>query len=668
MKTKTPIRVLIIVTAACLALSVLGLATAMLGNQPALECPQLLGFGLRFRLTGFQALYAFLACLMWFCTSVFARDYMAHGHALTRYVLFTLLTLLGTVGVLLSDSLYTTFVFFELMSLCSYPWVAHEETPEAMRAAQTYLYIAIIGGLCMLMGLLLLPQSVATASYAGMLPKLPWASAILLLIGFGAKAGSFPLHIWLPKAHPVAPAPASALLSGMLTKNGVFGMLLLTCRFLQGDANWGALIFWLGVVTMLLGAALALCSDNLKRVLACSSLSQIGFIMIGVGLQGLLGEDGGLAAMGTVGHMVNHSLFKLVLFTCAGVVYMNTHALTLREIQGFGRGKPALHVAFLLAMLGIAGVPLLSGYLSKSLLHEGILEYIAALSENGLQAGWYCAAEWMFLTAGGMTLAYMLKLYVTLFLRTNEKRQEEFNGMKKYMSTPLALTLVGSALLVPMIGLMPHVFMDGFGRLSQGFLNAKFSTVSYFSVENLLGAGKSLLIGAALYFALVRPVLLKRGNVLPAWLDMENSLYRPLLAALAAVGYGFAYVCDRLLDWATPAMIAVGTFGSRVCDELIDGVTLLCRKTVLRKLRTRKPVPVGNRFTYALGSVFDAVVLLLNKTLYRHRPIQTRFVYVFAAGQEEMSQQTRRLTRSISFGLLMFCIGLYVTLWYLLFQ
>lgn len=174
-----------------------------------------------------------------------------------------------------------------------------------------------------------------------------WAAALCVLFGFGAKAGVFPLHIWLPQAHPVAPAPVSALLSGVLTKAGIFGVLLLTAQVLPGDTRWGLLILALGAVTMVLGAVLAVFSNNLKYILACSSLSQIGFILLGVAMISLLGEHNALAANGTVLYMLNHSLVKLTLFLFAGVVYANTHALDLNAIRGFGRGKPLLHAVFL---------------------------------------------------------------------------------------------------------------------------------------------------------------------------------------------------------------------------------------------------------------------------------------------------------------------------------
>ena len=381
----------IAVMIACSAVEVAALiwltALAAGGNALRLTWEGFLGMGIRMRADGFRALYAMIASVMWLVTSLFSRDYLRHDHATGRYAFFTLMTLGATVGLFLSDSLYTAFLFFEVMSLASYPWVAHEETPEAMRAAQTYLYIAVIGGLVMLMGIFLLPARMATLPFSS-LPAFVsaygfdalWLPALLILFGFGAKAGAFPLHIWLPKAHPVAPAPASALLSGMLTKAGVFGMLVLTCSLMRGCTAFGDVIFRLGVITMFLGALLAIFSTNLKRTLACSSLSQIGFIMVGVGLQGLCAGENGLAAYGTIQHMVNHSLFKLVLFLCAGVVAMNAHALSLNEVRGFGRKKPLLHFCYLMGMLGIAGIPGFSGYASKSLLHEGLLEYIHELT------------------------------------------------------------------------------------------------------------------------------------------------------------------------------------------------------------------------------------------------------------------------------------------------
>ena len=326
----------------------------------SLNVPGVCGMGLHFELDGFRLIYLAIAVLMWSVSGIFSLEYMAHYKKRSRYYLFFWATFFATAGVFLSADFYTTFIFFEIMSFTSYVWVAFDEKKESLRAAQTYLAVAIIGGMVMLMGMFLLYDLCGTLRFdelegmAGQILKgrrrlQLYAAGGLLLFGFGAKAGCFPLHIWLPKAHPVAPAPASALLSGILTKTGIFGIIAVSLMMFGTDGEWGMLIAGLGLITMLLGALLALFSVNLKRTLACSSVSQIGFILTGIGMSCLLqaaGEDNGLAVRGTFLHMVNHSLFKLVLFLCAAAVYMNLHELDLNKIRGFGRKKPVLMFCF----------------------------------------------------------------------------------------------------------------------------------------------------------------------------------------------------------------------------------------------------------------------------------------------------------------------------------
>ena len=231
------------------------------------SAPLVLNLGLHLKADRFRALYALIAAFMWMMTSLFSPQYFGHGHAKGRYSLFTLLTLGATLGVFLSDDLITTFLFFEVLSFTSYCWVIHEENPGAMRAGQTYLAIAILGGMTMLMGLMMLYAKTGTLQFEGLrlaIADLPqdalYLPGALILAGFGAKAGMYPLHVWLPKAHPVAPAPASALLSGVLTKVGVFGILVVSTRLFLGDANWGNLLLLVGLVNMFLGAVLALFS------------------------------------------------------------------------------------------------------------------------------------------------------------------------------------------------------------------------------------------------------------------------------------------------------------------------------------------------------------------------------------------------------------------------
>ncbi len=627
------------------------------------------GQGLRMRADGFRSLYALVASGMWFISAVFSRDYLAHEHGIARYAFFTLMTLGAVVGMFYADSLFSIFIFFEIMSLASYPWVAHEEDAAAMRAGETYLYIAVIGGLTMLMGIFLLPQGMAAAPLAD-LPAMAagqklWLPAILMLVGFGAKAGAFPLHIWLPKAHPVAPAPASALLSGLLTKAGVFGILILSTLVMREASGFGDLLFRLGVITMLLGAVLAIFSLNLKRTLACSSLSQIGFILIGAGLCNLLGEHNGLALYGTVGHMVNHSLFKLVLFLCAGVVAMNTHRLDLKDVQGYGRNKPFLHVCFLLGAAGIAGVPGLSGFLSKSLLHEGIVELIAHYAEHGHPTGIYKLSEWLFLLAGGMTLCYMLKLYLCLFWMKNDTYQADYDQKGSYLSLPARLGLGFAAGLVPVIGLLPGRTMSRFGQLSRAFMQGgepHHMPIAYFSLENLKGAAISLAIGAMLFLLLVLARRIALRKKLTFSFDLENMVYRPFIGLLIAVGGAFAAVCDQLMDWLTALLRGTGGLTAQAMDSAVDHTAAMAAHIAFRPVHDHETVPVGNRFTYAVGTWLDGAAGVLRKG----RKPEHSFAITLAAFWEEWTARWRQLARSVSYGLVLFCMGLLLTLAYLL--
>ena len=281
-------------------------------------------------------------------------------------------------------------------------------------------------------------------------------AGVCCLVGFGAKAGMFPLHIWLPKAHPVAPAPASALLSGILTKSGVFGILVVSRYLLWADTDWNQLLLLLGTVTMVLGAVLALFSIDLKRTLACSSMSQIGFILLGVSMQGYLGAENALAAWGTVLHMLNHSLIKLLLFVAAGVIYLgNHHSLDLNEIRGWGRNKPWLKIIFFMGGASIAGVPGFSGYVSKTLLHESIVEYIHELNHLGEAATTFQVVEWLFLISGGLTAAYMTKLFVCIFVEA--RPAEHPLGVQDYMSRPTQISLTIGALII-----ISYTFLGGF--------------------------------------------------------------------------------------------------------------------------------------------------------------------------------------------------------------
>jgi len=621
----------------------------------SLELPGVCGLGLGFTLDGFRAVYLCVTAFMWLMAAVYSRDYFGGHKNVSRFILFLLWTLGAVVGVFLSADLFTTFFFFEIMSLTSYVWVAQEEDVSSLRAADTYLAVAVVGGLVMLMGLFLLQHLLGTlvieelsaAAAACADRRALYAAGGCMLFGFGAKAGAFPLHIWLPKAHPVAPAPASALLSGALTKTGVYGILILSCQLFYQDGAWGRVILALGLATMFGGALLALFSVDLKRTLACSTMSQIGFILMGAGLLGMAGEPetAAVAGAGAFLHMVNHSLVKLVLFLAAGAVYQGVHGLDLNVVRGFGCKKPLLAGIFLTGALTLAGIPLFGGYVSKTLLHEAVLECGGGMALH--------AAEWIFLFSGGLTVAYMTKLFAALFVEKNQdvRLQEEYDGMRTFRKPASAFALGGSAAVLLVWGLFPHRLMESAAGLAGGFLHLDETgaRAPYYDMESLMGAAISIGIGMAVYLLFVRRFLRKEreGYVdrWPKWLDLENLLYRPLLLRILPFVLGVA---------------------CRAMDSLVDAVVVALRRTIYRD----SPLPYerteGNAFTVLLGRALNAFQNVGNRLWRRNTPTHRDYVHLAAVKNEEIRETNHIIQRSLSFGLLLFCIGLSLTLLYLI--
>lgn len=533
---------------------------------PIFEWAGFCGSRIYLKLDGFRYVYVVIASLMWMMTTFISHEYFAAYRNRNRYYTFMLITFGATVGVFLSADLLTTFVFFEIMSFASYVLVVHDEKPKTLEASNTYIVVTVISGMILLLGVFFLYNALGTTDMDKLLPvmqeytgdkKVIYIASVLMLFGFGTKAGMFPMHIWLPKAHPVAPAPASALLSGILTKAGIFGALIISTNLFLHDEKWSLAVLIIGVITMLLGALLAVFSIDLKRTLACSSVSQIGFITVGIGMQGILAEHNALAVHGTLLHMVNHSLIKLVLFMAAGVIYMNLHELDLNKIRGFGRGKPLLAFIFSMGVLSIIGMPFWSGYLSKTLLHESIVEKIWLFKEYSSWSTFYQVVESIFTFTGGLTTAYMLKIFIAIFIEENpysQAKNDSFN--KNYMSPLSTFALIVPALMLLVLGVYPEI-MNSIAKFGQVFMHGHdpAHAVEYFVWANLKGAVASLVIGVIVYFFIVRGCLMARDRnnhriYIDAWpevLNLEEYIYKPLtFKVVPFIGTLFANLLDKI--------------------------------------------------------------------------------------------------------------------------
>ncbi|MDE7269098.1 MAG: sodium:proton antiporter, partial [Acetatifactor sp.] len=362
----------------------------------------------------------------------------------------------------------------------------------------------------------------------------------------------------------------------------------------------------------------------------------------------------------------------LVLFLSAGVVFMNLHKLNLNDVRGFGRKKPLLNYCFLMGALGIGGIPLWNGYVSKTLLHESIVEFTRMAAEG--QAGSYVSAgvlqvvEWIFLISGGLTVAYMTKLYVALFIEKNEdqKVQHQFDALKgRYMNKLSGGVLAVGATLLPVFGFMPDLVMGKLADMGQSLFESGTAmgsqhvpaeggqhVMEWFGLENLKGAGISICIGILVYLFVVRTLLMKRRgdgrvyvNRWNRWLDLENLVYRPVLLHV------LPFVC--------------GVF-CRVLDCLVDTIVVCLRKTIYRDSKLPVELLEGNRLTHMAGCVGNELQRLGNRSVWRKNPRNVDYEHRFALIYQEWEEDSLIIGRSLSFGLLLFCVGLLLTVIYLL--
>ena len=342
------------------------------------------GIELAFRADGFGVLFGLGASLLWIATSFYSIGYMRslREHAQTRYFACFALALSATMGVAFSANLFTLFLFYEALTLATFPLVGHKETAEAVAGARKYIVYLLGAAKLFLVTALILTYNVAgtlefrkggifPSSALASEPTLLYVVFALFLFGF-AKSAVMPLHSWLPAAM-VAPTPVSALLHAVaVVKTGVFSTLRVFL-FVFGPVamrSLGAdkLALVVAAVTILGGSLLALGQNNLKARLAFSTVSQLSYIVLGAAL---LTPSG---ILGAVAHITNHAVSKITLFLCAGSIYVSTHKTEVSQMSGLARRMPWTMAAFATASVSLVGIPLACGFVSKWYLAVGSLE------------------------------------------------------------------------------------------------------------------------------------------------------------------------------------------------------------------------------------------------------------------------------------------------------
>jgi multicomponent Na+:H+ antiporter subunit D len=411
------------------------------------------GISLSLRADTVGLIFALSASALWIITSFYSIGYMRslNEKKQTRYYASFALCLASTIGIAFSANLLTFVLFYEMLTLVTYPLVIHKETPEAIAAGRKYLVYLLTGGLA------LIAAAALTYYYAGSLdfkaggflgnlsgqPNLMMLF-VLFLVGFGVKSALLPFHSWLPTAM-IAPTPVSALLHAVaVVKAGVFGFVRVI-GFVFGPSVFHDIGAWqilaiMAAITIVVSSLLAFYQDNLKRRLAYSTVGHLSYIILGISLLSPEAWTGGLL------HLVNHATLKITLFFCAGAIYAKTHIENISQLNGIARQMPLTLGAFTLAAIGLAGIPPLNGFVSKWLIGQG------AFDDNlGIFAG-------LLLLSGLLNAGYFFPIIRRAFFMKPEK-ELKFAEASLFMVVPLLIT----AALSLFLGLMP----DGFFHFYQ---------------------------------------------------------------------------------------------------------------------------------------------------------------------------------------------------------
>ncbi len=334
-----------------------------------------------FRVDELSVVFSVIVLTVSVCTGVFSFEYMKHEEKEKRYYGFFLIVLGVLLALCFSGNLITFYLFFELLTISSVPLVIHNRSREAVMAGLKYLFYSLCGAYLCLFGLYFIEQygNTLTFSAGGVISNTAAAEhqdillgiAFVMLIGFGVKAGMLPMHAWLPTAHPVAPAPASALLSAVIVKAGILGIIRIVyyifgTSFLRG--TWVQSVWMiLTLLTVFMGSMLAYREPVMKKRLAYSTVSQLSYILFGLSVMEGDSVTGGLL------HVLCHSFIKAALFLCVGAVIYQTGRTKAKELRGIGKEMPMLMWCYTIVSLGLIGIPPTGGFISKWYLATGAL-------------------------------------------------------------------------------------------------------------------------------------------------------------------------------------------------------------------------------------------------------------------------------------------------------
>ncbi|MGN0377561.1 MAG: complex I subunit 5 family protein [Suilimivivens sp.] len=411
-----------------------------------------------FKIDEMGLIFAGMTIIVFLCTGLFSVEYMKHDQKQKRFYLFYVLVFIILIALCFAGNLITFYLFFELLTLASMILVLHNGSKEAIMAGLKYLFYSLCGAYMVLFGLYFISKygNTLTFSEGGVINQelakghtgLLLAAAFVMILGFSVKAGMFPMHAWLPAAHPVAPSPASAVLSAVIVKAGVLGIIrviyyIFGAAFLKG--TWVQTAFMvLTLITVFMGSMLAYREPVLKKRLAYSTVSQVSYILFGLSAMDLNSVTGGVL------HVVAHGFIKAALFLCAGAIIYRTGKTRVDELRGIGKEMPLLMWCYTIVSLGLIGIPPTGGFISKWYLAVGSLE-------TGIP-GFAWIGPVILLISALLTAGYLLPLTIQGFFPGADY---DYKALQKkepagWMTVPVLILTV----LTVLMGLFPNGLVD----------------------------------------------------------------------------------------------------------------------------------------------------------------------------------------------------------------
>lgn len=395
-------------------------------------------------------IFATLVSILWIFTTFYAIDYMGNQNNLNKFFMFFLITEGITIGIAFSGNLITLYLFYELLTLSTFPLVIEKGSEKALQAGKKYLIYSFFGATMILFGIILLfsqtqnlafiPGGIVNSIYIGK-SNFYLLIYILLFLGFGVKAALVPFHSWLPSAM-VAPTPVSSLLHAVaVVKSGIFALGRMTYYIL----GWEVIEYTKGndymlilvLITILMGSFLAIHQQNLKKRLAYSTISQLGYIMLGLVIFESNSYVGGML------HMIFHATIKITLFFCVGAIMHYENKTELHEIEGIGKRMPKTMLSFTVASICLIGIPPMNGFVSKWYLAIG-----------GLEKGNYLVPIILLLSAL-LTAAYLIPIISAAFFKGKPAHDIEVSEPNNFMLVPI---IILSSLNV-ILGFFPNLLI-----------------------------------------------------------------------------------------------------------------------------------------------------------------------------------------------------------------